>query len=297
MVCLGEISVSERNLLGRGQRLRASVTASGVRQNGQVSFTEPYLFGRNVAGGVSVYTTETDYEDESSYKNKAIGFDVSLAYEITEHLRHTLRYSLNSQEISDVDATASAFIRRQEGKNITSLIGQNFVYDTRDSIRNPGEGFLLRFAQDFAGIGGDNVFLRHDATAVYYQPLNEDKDWKMIFSANAGNVFGIGEDVPINHRFFLGGKDFRGFSSSGLGPRDIATLDALGGNNFYVFSSELEFPLNVSDDYGFTGALFADAGSLWGLDDGGAGVRRFCRSTLNNWCWAWLEFTFWSFEA
>ena len=269
---LGEVSVTERNLLGRGQRLRASVTASGVRQNGVLSFTEPYLFGRNIAGGFSVYKSQVDFEDESSFSNDSLGFDLSLGYEISEHLRHTLIYSLSNQEISDVSSTASRFIRDQEGDNVTSMIGHVLSYDTRDSARSPKEGLLLRFKQDFAGVGGDDVFLRHDVTTAYHYPLDEDKEWGLIFAAIAGNVFGIGEDVPINHRFFVGGKDFRGFERSGIGPRDGTTNDALGGNSFYVLSAELGFPLKLSDEYGFTGAFFADAGSLFGVDDNGVEI-------------------------
>ena len=49
-------------------------------------------------------------------------------------------------------------------------------------------------------------------------------------------------------------------------------MDALGGNYFAVAKFEAEFPLGLPEEYGITGGLFLDVGSVWGLDnrDGGA---------------------------
>lgn len=269
---LGEISVQERNLLGRGQRLKASLTASGVRQQGVLAFTEPYFMDRNIAAGFEIFRTERDFQSESSYRSQSNGVRLNAGYEISEYLRHSINYSIIEDDISDVDNNASLFIRRQEGVNVTSMLGHSFVYDKRDSSQDPKDGYFFRLGQDFAGIGGDNHFVRHDLTAAYYLPITEDKDWNVLFALSAGNVTGIDDNVPINHRFYLGGKDFRGFERAGIGPRDSATEDALGGNNFYAFTTELRFPLKVSEEYGFTGALFADAGSLWDVDESGAGI-------------------------
>lgn len=269
---LGEVSVTERNLLGRGQRLRASLTASGIRQNGVLSFTEPYLFGRDISGGFSLFRSQLDFEDESSFSSDSLGFNLNLGYEITEHLRHNITYGLSNEEISDVDDDASRFIRDQEGEFLTSIISHSLTYDTRDNRRDPKEGLLVRFNQGLAGLGGDDKFIRHELNTAYHIPVTEDKDWVLTLAASGGNITGLGEDVRINQRFYLGGRDFRGFDRAGIGPRDSLTLDALGGNTFYNLSAEVGFPLNLSDEYGFTGAFFADFGSLFGVDDDGSEI-------------------------
>ncbi len=270
---LGDISVSERNLLGRGQFLRLNVSASARRQQGQISFTEPYFMDEAFAAGFDLFSTTRDEQDESSFQSESLGFNLRGGYEITEHLRHNVRYSFSNDEISDVSASASTFIKEQEGTTTTSLIGHSLFYDKRDNARLPRDGHVVRFVQDFAGLGGNVKFVRNGLETAYYHPLTDEKDWYMTFKAEGGNVTGFGgEDVPINHRYFIGGNSFRGFARSGIGPRDTATGDALGGNNYYTVSSEVAFPLKLTDDFGLTGAFFADVGSLWGVDSGGATI-------------------------
>ena len=81
-----------------------------------------------------------------------------------------------------------------------------------------------------------------------------------------------GEDVRINERFFIGGSTFRGFEDAGIGPRDISTTDALGGNSFYKGTVEMTFPLGTPEELGFKGAVFSDFGSLFDTDDSGSNV-------------------------
>ena len=49
---LGDIRLSERNFLGRGQDLSANLTVSQRRQQIDISFTEPYFLNRDLAAGV-----------------------------------------------------------------------------------------------------------------------------------------------------------------------------------------------------------------------------------------------------
>ena len=72
----------------------------------------------------------------------------------------------------------------------------------------------------------------------------------------------------MTDRFFLRGK-MRGFESSGIGPRDLSVSneDALGGNILAVARLEAEFPLGLPQEYGISGGLFWDVGSVWSLDD------------------------------
>jgi len=72
--------------------------------------------------------------------------------------------------------------------------------------------------------------------------------------------------------FFIGGQQFRGFATSGIGPRDITTSDALGGNTFYVGTAEFSFPIGLPDDLGFKASVFTDVGSLWNIDSTGSDI-------------------------
>jgi outer membrane protein insertion porin family len=262
---LGDVRLSERNLLGRGQDLRANFTISQRRQQIDFSFTEPYFLDRNLAAGVDLLARETDFQSEASYDETIYSGTLRAGYPLTEDLRHAVRYTLRQTNIHDVDDDASVFIQEEEGKRITSLVGQTFIYDRRDTRFLPSAGYLLRLDQDVAGLGGDNRFLRHEARADWYYSLA--KNWVINLGGGAGYIFGFaGEDVRLSDRFFLGGASLRGFEAAGIGPRDTDTQDALGGNLFYVGTAELRFPLGLPPELNIFGRSFVEAGTLTEID-------------------------------
>lgn len=269
---LGNVALKERNFLGRGQFVNVDVQASTRRQQGKIGFTEPYFLGKPLAAGFDLYAIKRDYQSESSYDQDTKGLNLRTGYEISEHLSHNILYSIVQDDISNVDPAASLFIKQQVGNNLTSMIGHDLVFDYRDNKADPRNGYFFKIGQDFAGLGGDSRFIRHDIGSGYYLPLTEEADWMLNFAFNGGIVNGVGKDVPINHRYFVGGQSFRGFDRAGIGPRDNTTEDALGGKYYYVGTAETIFPLGLPEELGFTGALFADVGSLWGIDGSGVGV-------------------------
>ena len=269
---LANVSVRERNLLGKGQDLRFNLQTATKGLEADVGFTEPYFMGKEVAAGFDVFSITRDRRTESNYDSESIGTTLRADYAVSEYLNHQVRYSIRSDKITNVTDLASRFVKDQEGENMTSLIGHSLIYDKRDNKFDPREGYYLRFNQDFAGIGGDSQFIRNELRGAYYLPVFRD-DVVLELSGTAGDIFGWGgEDVRINERFFLGGQNLRGFKSAGVGPRDSVTNDALGGNTYYTFGSEMRFPLGLPEELGFTGAIFAEAGSLFDLDDTGPEV-------------------------
>ena len=261
---VGDVSLRERNLLGRGQDLRLSATLSGRRQQLDLSFTEPYFLERNVAAGFDLFSRETDYQDRSSYDEENLGGRLRTSFPITEHLRQGLNYMIRQDEISDVDPSTSDFIRQDEGSKITSAVGYDLVYDWRDDRFLPNEGYVARLAQQFAGLGGDSRYILTTGSVSYYYPFAEDYVGNL--SLSLGHIAGLGEDVRVTDRFFLGGDNFRGFETGGLGPRDALTDDSLGGNMFYVATAEMRFPLGLGEEYGIYGRAFTEAGTLAGID-------------------------------
>ena len=260
---LGDIGLRERNLLGRGQDLRLGFTVSGKRSQIDLSFTEPYFLDKNLQAGFDIFRTETD-RDESSFDQKSLGFGLRAGYEITEYLRHTLRYGLSQDEIFDIDDDASVAIKQQKGTTVSSVVGHTLAYDRRDSRFDPHEGYYLSLSNDVAGLGGDVSYFRTRVGAAYYLPL--DDDVTLGVTAETGHVFGIDDDVRIIDNFAVGGANLRGFKNSGVGPRDVATEDSVGGNFFAVGSTELSFPLGLPEEYQIRGRVFSDFGTLYDSD-------------------------------
>lgn len=262
--------ITERNFLGRGQDLRADFTLSQRTQNFDVGFTEPYFLDKDVSAGIDLFRTERDNTDESSFTSKRFGFGLRLGYEINEEWSQGLRYLLRRDEIDEVDSDASLFIRQQEGKATTSLIGQDLILDLRNNKQAPTDGFLMKLTTDFSGLGGDTRYVRAKAnSSVYYQIAN---GWVVTVGGEVGHIQGLGKDIRINDRFFLGGDNLRGFEVSGVGPRESGTSDALGGKTMATGTAELGFPLGLPEELGFSGAVFTDIGTLINPEVSGSNV-------------------------
>lgn len=257
---LGDASIRERNLLGRGQDLRLGVQIGERQQQIDLSFTEPYFLDKNVSAGFDIFRTSRDLQDESSFDRETLGFALRTGYRITEPLSQTWRYTLREDKITDIASGASLAIREQEGEFITSSIGQTLLYDKRDDRFNPTDGYFVELENIVAGLGGDSHYLRNELTTGTFHQIFDK--WVVNVGGGAGYIVGLGDDIRIIDRFFLGGKTLRGFEDSGVGPRDLATGDAIGGNWFYRGTVGLTFPLGLPNEFGLRGRIFTDAGSI-----------------------------------
>jgi outer membrane protein insertion porin family len=151
---------------------------------------------------------------------------------------------------------------------IGSSLGYTYSYDTKLGGLNPNARFLLKFSQDYAGIGGDVNYLSTTATALAETKImNEEVTIRAVLEGGLVASTG-GYTTRVTDRYF-GNNKIRGFERNGIGPRDLTATnqDALGGNMFAVARFEADFPLGLPEEYGIKGGLFLDVGSVWGLDN------------------------------
>jgi outer membrane protein insertion porin family len=257
---LGDIGLRERNLLGRGQDLRLGFLISQRRQEIDLSFTEPYFLDRNMSAGFDLFDRTRNLQRISGYDEKSIGGVLRTGYQITDSLRQTLRYTLRQDELTNVVTSASPFIQAEQGKSSVSMIGQDLSYDRRDDRFDPTEGYFIRVSNDFAGLGGNQTFLRNRIQGGSYYSIVDE--WVASLTGEAGYVYDFGEFVRIPNRFFLGGDSLRGFQTGGVGPRDIDFGASLGGKKLYSGSAELTFPTGLPKEIGIRGSFFSDFGTL-----------------------------------
>ena len=153
---------------------------------------------------------------------------------------------------------------------LTSSVSYSLTYNTLDSATDPRNGFFVQAGQEFAGLGGDANYIKSTAKASYFHLLNEEYDVIGQLTAGAGNVSTLGGDgLRVFDNFFKGQDIVRGFDYKGIGPRQNTV--SIGGTDYANASAEATFPLPlISRDLGFRGAVFADAGSLWGSEFSGA---------------------------
>jgi outer membrane protein insertion porin family len=312
---LAEVSISERNLLGRGLYGKASVTYGEFARGISLSFVEPYLLDYRVALGLDTYYREQLPNYFISYGTKTIGFSPRIGLTLREDLSLQLRYSIYEQEITlpgflnncnnnpanglpfnpspawvaangasaamalgavDTmgmglwcygDGEASLPVRKElaAGAAITSALGYSLDYNTLDNNKNPTDGLLIDFRQDFAGVGGNVTYLKSAMDAKYYTPLVADIVGLIHIQGGILNQVG-NNPIRMLDNFQMGPNLVRGFAPNGIGPRDInpyGTQDALGGTRYWGASLELQMPFwFLPKEMGLKGAVYADAGGL-----------------------------------
>ena len=164
---------------------------------------------------------------------------------------------------------ASLALKQAVGTTLTSLFGYTLSYNSLDSNKSPTEGFLADVKQDIAGAGGTEHYVRTTGDLRYYRPIYDQIIG--ILHIQGGDLRSIGgQQLRIVDNFNLGPTLVRGFAPSGIGPRDVsAGIDPagnpLGGTEYFGASVESQFPLyGVPRDLGLKGAVFFDAGTLFG---------------------------------
>lgn len=273
-----EASVEEKNFLGRGQFIRLAV-GGGLddARSYSFSFTEPYFLGYRLAAGFDLFRRQTSSFDHYDYEEQGVTLRVTAP--ITEDLATTFRYTYKELEYTNDGAFGPDGIPGNADDNVSvpvadlidgspykqSVLSHQLVYNTVDDRLNPHEGLYASFTHEYAGLGGDSEFYKLFGKVRYYHTLSDEFDLVGSLSAGAGHVIGTGDNLNIFDQFTLGGKDVRGFESDGIGPR--LDGDALGGTTYFTASAEATFPLPIlPQDLGVRGAVFADAGTLYGND-------------------------------
>ncbi len=263
-----QASVQQRNFRGRGQTVGLSGSYSRYSKSVEASFTEPYLFDRNVSLGVDIYRRDynsfsfVDQRRNNTYSQATTGFQVRLGLPLTEYLTGVASYTLNYDNISLgreyfsdrlIPGTqtcepliAGRYLCDSLGKRTSSILGVSLIHDTLDNRARPSRGSTISVSGDLAGLGGSVKYARLRLNAAKYFSVGGG----FIFSLtgeggviksfdNSGTVdplTGEGtDDVRLTDRFYLGEPQMRGFDIRGIGPRvvrkpliDSGAVDANG---------------------------------------------------------------------
>ena len=231
---LFSVSASQSNFRGRGQFLSARMQTTSRQQDIEFRFTEPKFQDRNLAVGLDLFLTQTDFFREAGFENSIISAGGRLLFPLSNTDQIGLRYNLRSDnlQIDDnpnniytyTDCSSNVFFRNslcdQRGERLTSSVGYTLSMNRTNDFIEPTRGFDLTFQQDIAGLGGDVNFLQNQLRGAWYRGLFPG----IVASArvDAGFIESWGDQgVRINNRFFKGGNSFRGFDVAGLGPREV----------------------------------------------------------------------------
>ncbi len=241
-------SIRQRNFRGRGQTIGLSVNYSQFSRSAQVSFSDPYIFDRNISGGIDIYRRDfnsfnfTNRDRNTTFKQSTTGFSMRAGVPLTEYMSLIGSYTLNYEDVtldenlffSDLDGDgtrecdpllAGRFLCDAIGTRLSSIVGLSLNYNSLNSRIRPSRGKTVSLSSEFAGLGGDVRYVRFRGRAQQFWGLGNSG---FIFSvlAEGGTIIPLSErtgegvdDIFLNDRFFLGEPQFRGFRIRGVGPR------------------------------------------------------------------------------
>ncbi|MBN9333254.1 outer membrane protein assembly factor BamA [Devosia sp.] len=267
---LGEVSLTERNFLGRGQYLRAAIGATQSGRTFDFSFTEPRFMGLKVSAGLDAYHRISDETSASFYGSQSTGGQVRFGMPITSALNATVFGGYERKTIKDTDNPKSALVTDGQEFN-KAFVGYTLTWNGLDDVKKPTQGLYATFTQQY--IGWDHNLLKSEARGRYFMPLLEDSGIVASVRGQAGIVNSLdGGSVHAVESFSAGPNLIRGFEGRGVGPR-LASGEYLGSTMYAGVSAEIQFPIPaLPESYGLSGALWADAAWIDGLPGTGTGA-------------------------
>jgi outer membrane protein insertion porin family len=276
-----EGSITERNLLGRGQFLKLAIGGSADSRTYTISFTEPYFLGSRISAGFDIQNQTKSYD---SYSKETNGATIRFGLPITEALSAQLAYNYSEERYECdeyVDGPDGEFLCRgvtsaqllediERETWVKSSLATSLAYNTLDNRQDPREGIFARGTLEFAGLGGDASYLKATASATYYQPLVEDANIIGLISIGAGHIAELSDGGLRSFDLFRSSTSIiRGFDSNGIGPYDTVGKTHVGGATYFKATAEAQFPLPfLPENLGLRGAVFADAATIHGNDLG-----------------------------
>ncbi|MCF6232059.1 MAG: outer membrane protein assembly factor BamA [Rhodobacteraceae bacterium] len=264
------VTLSENNFLGRGHRLAIGISTAQDSREYTLGFSEPHLLGRDLRLDLDFGVSERN-SGFASYDIDSAIFQPALTFNTSDSSKVQLRYSWRKSEMVARTGGTSGLVIGDEinqGARTSSSVGLTYTFDSRLTGLNPNAGVLIEAGFDYAGLGGDNEFIRATTKIIgQTRILNEEVTLRATFEAGGMQWRSNNSSRSID-RFFLGSDIMRGFDPAGIGPRDLSSGidDALGGTVYAVARFEAEFPLGLPEEIGLRGGVFYDVGNLYGLD-------------------------------
>ena len=273
----GQLSFQTSNFLGRGEALTVSLQVGSRSENYQVAFSEPFLFDRNITGGVDVYKRTLRYIDQ--FTQEATGGNVTGGFPLAGFSRMFLQYSYEAVKVSDLNPVfyAPELVQRnpylrdslllgQGGQRTISKITPSFVHNTVDNPIFPNSGKRITSAIDFAGIGGNTNFIKPRFEYAQFKPLNRRMSIGFRTAVDYIRPYASTTALPITETLYLGGEyTIRGFDIRSIGPRDPeGTGLVLGGNKTLLFNAE--YLINIAGPVRLV--LFYDTGQVRDIGQG-----------------------------
>lgn len=256
-----DAGITENNFMGRGQVVQIKGSIAEYQRQALFSFTEPFLFNRELSGGFDVSYTQYKYSKLGGYGYDRDSFAISgrLGWRLTDHWTQSMRLSATFDQNYDLQ------LGGWQKANLYTL-GTNLRYYNLNTNfqQNTHTGIVGDLGIAYTGFGGTNTFMRYSADITAMVKFLDDR-WQLKTSWDLGYLQSLDNDnyIPRVYRYFLGGDSLRGFDVAGIGSRNwFYRSYSLGGLWKANGSTQLNFPIFIPDEYQIKGFVFADYGIL-----------------------------------
>ena len=256
-----DAGITENNFMGRGQIVQLKGSLAQYQRQALFSFTEPFLFNRELSGGFDVSYTQYQYSKLGGYGYDRDSFMVSgrLGWRLTDHWTQTMRLSATFDQNYDLN------LGGWQKANLYTL-GTNLRYYNLNTNfqQNTHTGIVGNLGAAYTGFGSTNTFMRYNADITALVKFFDDR-WQFRTGWDFGYLQSLesGDYIPRVYRYFLGGETLRGFDVAGVGSRNwFYRSYSLGGLWKLNGSTQVNFPIFIPDEYQIKGFVFADYGVL-----------------------------------
>lgn len=264
------LAYTTTNFMGRGESLTVTGQKGTRSSIYQVSFTEPYAFGRPISAGAELYSRKVDLLTSVNvvgYSEVRSGGNVTLGKQLFRYTRAFATYGYEvvdtviSPELQESLGTTSSRFFFDSGRYVESRITPALVYNTVDSPFSPRSGQRHSVNMPIAGgfLGGTTSYIRPEIESIVYVPHTRRTALGVRFNAGMIRPYGGSRELPYYLRYVLGGEyQIRGVDLRTVGPLD-AENRVLGGDKFVLFNAEYYFDVAGP----IRALLFHDAGQAF----------------------------------
>jgi len=253
--------ISERNFLGKGQKVKLSASFASTQTLYDISITEPFFRNKNLSVTTDLYSRYSD-PTNVNYETETLGTGLAVGFPLSNDNRISAQYSLLTTKTKP-DSNATAYETLLAGTDTVSRFGYVLTLDKRNSPYKPTSGSIFTIEQNLAGLGGTSNYLQNKLSYKVYKKVGNTFTGSIKSELGSMNGYN-GKYASVDEMFDLGGKKLRGFKFGKVGP--LLDTSYTGGNYYYLIITETNFDLPI-DEYDISSSLFLDVGSVWGLDD------------------------------
>ncbi|WP_457561214.1 outer membrane protein assembly factor BamA [Caminibacter sp.] len=248
------LAITEKDVFGSGQAVSVSANVSAKTATYKLSLFNPRVLDSKYSLNTAIYKSSFD---GISYTVKQTGGYIGIGRMLNRFTTANITYGYVDSKLSDYNTTVYV-----KPKSIKSYVTFDISYNDTDDYFFPTTGTMASFSTQYAGIGGDEKYIKNILKAKYFYPLT-DKTYKtyavLKYRVLAGAIIKNGY-LPIDSKFYLGGAGtVRGFSWYSIAPKDSAG-NLIGGKYEFVTGPEISTPLNLKSRIWLTG--FIDYGAI-----------------------------------